>query len=317
MDMKLPLVSIIIPTYNRAQLLARAVGSVLSQSYQCFELLIVDDGSNDNTQEVVSCFKDSRIRYFKMEKNKGASAARNFGMRESRGGYLSFLDSDDEWLPRKLETEVCFLENNKNYIIVSMGTVFIRDSAQQKLYASPEKECAITQDNVLRYRGLTNDFTVIKDSIIRINGFDEEAFARQDFDFWIRITSQGSGYYCPAFLTRHYVMREDQISFGVDRKFEGTMRLSEKYKDLFLADAFAYKQLNIELGMMALIKHDRCASRFFQDAYGKERKLFGKLRLAFVMLCLRFPWGFGRQLIIGIYRRMHPDNYLFWGESDR
>lgn len=101
---KIPTVSVVIPTYNRAHLVGRAIQSVLNQTYQDFEIIVVDDGSTDNTEEVVKSFNDPRIRYIRHDQNRGGSAARNTGIKMARGEYIAFQDSDDEWLPEKLES---------------------------------------------------------------------------------------------------------------------------------------------------------------------------------------------------------------------
>lgn len=103
---KNPTVSVIIPTYNRVHLISRAIRSVLDQSYQDFEIIVVDDDSTDNIEEVVKSFKDKRIKFVKHEKNKGGGAARNTGIRVAQGELIAFLDSDDEWLPEKLEEQI-------------------------------------------------------------------------------------------------------------------------------------------------------------------------------------------------------------------
>ena len=102
-DYSPPLVSVIIATYNRANVLGRAILSVLNQSYQNFEILIVDDKSTDDTQRVVEQFVDGRIRYLKHETNQGQSVAHNTGIKQAQGVYVAFLDSDDEWLPPMLD----------------------------------------------------------------------------------------------------------------------------------------------------------------------------------------------------------------------
>jgi glycosyltransferase involved in cell wall biosynthesis len=99
-------VSVVIPTYNRASLLGRAIKSVLEQTYQDFEIIVVDDASTDNTEEVVRNLRDRRIRYLRHEKNRGGSAARNTGIRAAWGQYIAFQDSDDEWLPEKLKKQM-------------------------------------------------------------------------------------------------------------------------------------------------------------------------------------------------------------------
>ena len=101
-----PLVSVILPTFNRAATLPRAIMSVLDQSYRNLELLIVDDGSRDNTAEVVAGIRDPRLRYNPLEVNGGASSARNAGLREAKSDFIAFKDSADEWLAGKLEKQV-------------------------------------------------------------------------------------------------------------------------------------------------------------------------------------------------------------------
>ena len=108
------LVSIVMPSFNMASYIAESIRSVLNQTYTNWELIIVDDCSTDNTAEIVSSFNDSRIRYFKNEKNSGAAISRNLAFREARGEYVAFLDSDDLWREDKLEKQIHFMESN-NY----------------------------------------------------------------------------------------------------------------------------------------------------------------------------------------------------------
>jgi len=106
------LVSIIMPSYNTAKFIGETINSVLSQTYNNWELIIVDDCSNDNTDEVVASFDDKRIKYIKNEKNSGAAVSRNRALREAKGKWIAFLDSDDLWLPEKLEKQIAFMESN-------------------------------------------------------------------------------------------------------------------------------------------------------------------------------------------------------------
>ena len=103
--MNKPLVTVIIPTYNRAKTIERSINSVLSQSYSNLELIVVDDGSSDNTKSVVENIDDSRVRYI-WQNNSGACAARNNGINNARGEYIAFNDSDDTWKPNKLEKQL-------------------------------------------------------------------------------------------------------------------------------------------------------------------------------------------------------------------
>jgi glycosyltransferase involved in cell wall biosynthesis len=106
------LVSIITPSYNTARFLRETIECVLAQTYANWEMLIVDDCSTDETDDVVASFADERIRYFKNDRNRGAAFSRNFALREARGRWIAFLDSDDLWLPDKLEKQIRFMEEN-------------------------------------------------------------------------------------------------------------------------------------------------------------------------------------------------------------
>ncbi|MBQ4528076.1 MAG: glycosyltransferase [Clostridia bacterium] len=106
------LVSIIMPSYNTGRFIKETVDSVLAQTYENWELIIVDDCSTDNTDEVVAGFNDDRIKYLKNEKNSGAAVSRNRAMREAKGKWIAFLDSDDLWLPEKLESQLAFMKDN-------------------------------------------------------------------------------------------------------------------------------------------------------------------------------------------------------------
>lgn len=106
------LVSIIMPSYNTASYIKKTIQSVLDQTYRNWELIIVDDCSTDNTDEVVASIKDERIKYLKNEINSGAAVSRNRALREAQGRWIAFLDSDDLWMPEKLEKQITFMAKN-------------------------------------------------------------------------------------------------------------------------------------------------------------------------------------------------------------
>ncbi len=106
------LVSIIMPAYNCSRFIGKSIDSVLAQTYTAWELLIVDDCSKDNTAEVVAAYKDERIHYSRNEQNMGAALSRNKALREAKGRYIAFLDSDDVWAPEKLEKQIAFMQQN-------------------------------------------------------------------------------------------------------------------------------------------------------------------------------------------------------------
>lgn len=109
------LVSIIMPAYNADKYIAESIQSVLNQTYPFWELIIVDDCSTDNTEDVIKCFTDTRIRYLKNKKNSGAAVSRNYALREAKGKWIAFLDGDDVWLPEKLERQLAFMIEKEIY----------------------------------------------------------------------------------------------------------------------------------------------------------------------------------------------------------
>ena len=134
------LVSIIMPSWNTERFIAETIQSVVDQTYTNWELLIVDDCSTDNTDEVVASFKDDRIKYFHNEKNSGAALTRNRAMREARGEWIAFLDSDDLWMPKKLEKQIAFMKENGYTLSFTEYEKIDEESKPLNIYVSgPEK----------------------------------------------------------------------------------------------------------------------------------------------------------------------------------
>lgn len=130
------LVSIIMPSWNTGRFIAESIQSVIDQTYKKWELLIVDDCSTDNTDEIVASFQDERIHYFKNEKNSGAALSRNRALREAKGEWIAFLDSDDLWAPKKLERQLKFMEKNNLVFSYHEYVKIDEDSKSLNIYVS-------------------------------------------------------------------------------------------------------------------------------------------------------------------------------------
>jgi glycosyltransferase involved in cell wall biosynthesis len=145
------LVSIIMPSYGTAYFIAESIESVQAQSYTNWELIIVDDCSKDNTDEVVKPFlSDQRIRYLKNEKNSGAAVSRNRALREAKGRWIAFLDSDDLWMPDKLEKQISFMEkNNYHFSYTNYAEIDVDGKRNGITVAGPKK----TLNQVFHYCG--------------------------------------------------------------------------------------------------------------------------------------------------------------------
>jgi glycosyltransferase involved in cell wall biosynthesis len=187
-----PLVSVIIPTYNRADYLKLALKSVLEQTYKNIEVIVVDDGSMDNTAEVVADFNDPRIKYF-YQKNTGLPAAtRNRGLREASGEYIAFLDSDDLWLPEKLEIQVDYLRNQPDYHLAYSNAWIIDETGARKgLIMDLElfKEGKIFKD-LVKYNFIPQLTVLMKRKVFdEIKFFNEDPALRavEDYEYWLRV----------------------------------------------------------------------------------------------------------------------------------
>jgi len=188
----MPKVSVIIPTYNRAHLVSRAIHSVLDQTYQDFELVVVDDGSTDNTYEVVKGFNDQRISYIRHQQNKGCAAARNTGINATRGEYIAFQDSDDEWLPRKLEKQMKFFSNAPDEVGVIYTDMWRIHEERKKYWHSP---LIMPEDGIVYRKALDRVFgigigtAVIRRTCLNKTGVLDESLSRlEDFEFFIRLS---------------------------------------------------------------------------------------------------------------------------------
>lgn len=185
-----PLVSVIIPTYNRAHLLGRAIGSVLSQTYQDFELIVVDDASTDGTENIVNKFSDLRIRYIRHERNMGGSTARNTGIREAHGQFIAFQDSDDEWLWGKLKKQIETFDSC-NHDVGVVYTGFLRWECQSAVYIPglqiQTKEGDISEQ-ILSGNFVSTQTLMVRKGVLEEAGFFDEQLPRfQDWELVIRL----------------------------------------------------------------------------------------------------------------------------------
>ena len=184
---KKPQVSVIIPTYNRGWILKEAIDSVLAQDYKDFELIVVDDGSTDNTSEVLAPYGND-IRIF-FQKNKGVSAARNRGITEASGQYIAFLDSDDLWLPRKLSTQINFFNQMPDALICQTEEIWIRNGRRVNPKKRHKKPSGMIFEPSLELCLVSPSAVMIRRSLFdRVGEFDVTLPACEDYDLWLRIS---------------------------------------------------------------------------------------------------------------------------------
>jgi len=248
----MPKVSIIIPTYNRAELLHTAITSVLNQTYQDFEILIIDDASKDNTQEVVKSFNDRRIKYIRHKENKGEAVARNTGIMNSNGEYIAFLDDDDEWLPEKLWLQVDLLKNSQPKVGCVYTGYFVIDRSSKKILRRriPTKRGDIYHDMLFRnYIGIPSTVILKRECFQKINLFDESIAFGNDYDLWIRIAKEFYFDYIEKPLVKYCIHRQ-RLSTNLEIQIKGLEMILKKYDQFFTSNIKIYCKHYMYLGAL-------------------------------------------------------------------
>jgi glycosyltransferase involved in cell wall biosynthesis len=248
----MPKVSVIILTHNRAALLRQAVASVLAQSFQDFEIIIIDDASTDDTQAVVASFSDARIRYLRHAKNRGEGASRNAGIAHAGGDYIAFLDDDDTWLPEKLGAQVEVLERSParvgavytGYVRVDMasGAAIATVAAEKRgnIYAALRAQNWVGSPSAVLLRRQCFD---------RVGLFDEKLGFGPDYDMWIRISRHYDFEIVNQPLVR-YAVHPDRLSTDTRAILQGKEAQLAKYADYFAADRRSYGRFFLTLGVL-------------------------------------------------------------------
>ena len=211
--------SVVVPTFNRAGTINRAINSVLSQTFKADEIIIVDDGSTDSTREIIMQ-NYPMVKYF-WQKNMGVSSARNFGIKIAKGDWIAFLDSDDEWAPQKLMNQMKALSENPVLKICYTNETWIRNGVQVNQKKKHAKHggyifrfclplCLISPSSVIIHRSIFEE----------VGLFDETLHVCEDYDLWLRICSRWPVLYLGEPLIVKYGGHDDQLSrqyWGMDR----------------------------------------------------------------------------------------------------
>lgn len=255
-----PLISVIIPTYQSADTLPRAVTSALNQSYTNFEIIVVDNGSTDNTDDVINRLQqiDNRVRGVRLSENRRPAGGRNLGVQISNGEYIAFLDADDEWLPNKIETQlIAFQKRPKLGVVMTDGYIIHSPTVKKELYSSIyqsyiQRMVPVQIDNeigMLEFTGpvrntlyekcIINLSSVMlkKDLFFQSGGFNQDLYGPEDMDLWVKLAKITDFGYVDFPLVNRYVTSKNVSN--VSEKWLTSLLdyhkfclLSEEYKDL-------------------------------------------------------------------------------------
>ncbi|NJE05554.1 glycosyltransferase [Thermococcus sp. M36] len=251
-----PTVSVVIPTYNRANLLKRAIESVLNQGFRDFELIVVDDASSDNTPEVVESIEDGRIRYIRLKKNSGGPVARNTGIKKARGKFIALLDDDDEWLPNRLNVQVKKFENLSREVgVIYGGFYYVSQQDGRILGKRLPRYRGNVYGHLLRENFIGSPTLLIRRKCFKRAGlFDPKLTSSQDWDMWLRIAKYYKFEYVDEIIAKYYVHGK-QISFNMKKYIPGRERFIHKHKDISKNPEILSIHLS-QMGLLLLIGGD-------------------------------------------------------------
>jgi glycosyltransferase involved in cell wall biosynthesis len=225
-----PLVSIVIPTYNHAHMLQRALATVVEQTYQNWNAIVVNNFSTDNTLEVVAAFNDPRIQCVNFRNNGVIGASRNEGIALATGKYVAFLDSDDTWFPTKLEKCVEILESGSD--LVCHAEYWIDESGKSRLVAYGPSQAATHHNLIYKGNRISTSATVVRAALLKeVHGFDvsPELISTEDYDLWIRLAAKSDKF---AFISEplgEYHRHDNNVSANIEKHLAAELALLAKH----------------------------------------------------------------------------------------
>lgn len=291
------LISVIIPTFNRANLIKRAIVSVINQTYHNIEIIIVDDGSTDNTEEQVKSIKDDRIRYIR-QNNSGACVARNTGIENANGSIVSFLDSDDEWEPSKLEKQYGFMNKYRSKAVSC--NYWFEKNGEKRVYVLNHNERVFSIGELLDYNFVTTGSLLIdKNLFLKVGGFDPMMPRYQDWDLVIRLSRVSPIHYLDEpLLTLHSQEISISNSTSMEKKLLAVRKLYQKNKDLLKNNPKAKSHLSWSIGMYSLFSNNIDYGMLKTGVFGNG------LNLNRLMIYFAIRVGF-KSIIMKAYQKGH------------
>ena len=208
-------ISVVIPTFNRISLVARAIDSVLKQSLNPYEIIVVDDGSDDGTSEMIQ----NKYKSIKLiqQQNNGVSAARNNGIKHAKGDWIALLDSDDEWTEKKLENQVDRLIKTPEYDFCHTNEIWIRNGVRVNQRKKHEKYGGYIFDKCLDICRISPSSVLFRKNILdHVGWFDDQLPVCEDYDLWLRITAEYRILFIDEPLIIKYGGHDDQLSHSIE-----------------------------------------------------------------------------------------------------
>ena len=252
-------VSVVIPTYNRLDLLSNAIASVLSQTFQDFEIIVIDDASRESVEPLITKFADSRIRLLRRPTNGGEAAARNTGLAIAKSEFIAFLDDDDEWMPEKLAQQVNLLQSSPENV-AAVYTAFqwfnwpARDLVGTRHSPSTNGNfnSKLLTRNVV---GTPSTVMVRRNCLEKVGHFDSGIAYGVDHDLWMRIAVDHKFHYMPEYLVKCHI-HDNRLTNNLDILIQGQKDMLRKYPPLKSEFKLYHSRRCLSLGEKLCLKRD-------------------------------------------------------------
>ena len=251
--MALPKISVIVTTYNRAHMVTETIDSILSQTSKDFELIVVDNESIDNTEEVIKSYTDKRIRYFKHQNNGIIAVNRNYGISKTQGEYIAFCDDDDLWMPEKLERQLSEFEKDSQLgLVCSNGIFFDKNGEHREMIKAELKDSDFTFESLIWHNYIPSPSVLVKKEVIDDVGMMDESpeiFIAEDYELWLRIAKKYKVKYIGLPLMK-YRTHPGQYTFSQERlePMELEKAVCRKLLDTGILDFELYQKRIYRLG---------------------------------------------------------------------
>lgn len=266
------LVSIVMPSYNHAHLLPRAINSIIAQTYTNWELIIIDNHSTDNTKEVIYSFRDSRIKLFQINNEGVVAKSRNLGIKEAKGNWIAFLDSDDWWSNNKLEISIKYL--NRDFDVVYHDLYFVQDETnltktklKSRILKKPAFESLLTEGNAI-----INSSVVVRAELLKKVGLldeQKEIIASEDYELWLRVSLLTEKFYMIKHCLGYYLYIGGNLSKNKNLSLAGEIIL-EKYRSRInnniMVKAEGYLRY-IEASFYIASGNKKLAKKYFKQSF--------------------------------------------------
>jgi len=304
------LVSVIIPTHNRPNLVSRAIGSVLNQTYKNLEVIVVDCGLKERAESIVLGFTDPRITYIKSEKDLNGSEARNIGIGRSGGEYIAFLDDDDEWLSDKLKVQMSLFVCDPEDVGFCFSSVYKNDCGLNIPTRVLEGVLDYKKVSLTNFKGFLTSTLMLRRSVIsKIGNFDENLPSHQEAEFILRASQwfKGRGINQPLSRMFSYTTHE-HVGGSLDRRAEGRLRVIQRHWKLFISEP---KSLGRHYFWLAILERSRGnfarSIIYFNLSFSYSREL----RPLFHSLLLRVKRISFKKSILKFYARVKMSGFKY------